>query len=202
MSKRKKTTTSKNTQRKLTKVQLLKKINTIELVEIAKLAGQTGIMGAAFRINYHEVDGTLNRKESMCSKCIQPIEKLLSSTERHAIKTKEDRDELGNALAVLTSNIYNQELPESIAHYDLSAQASTLMTMLMTYSFATDEMKKYCAENKDGRVGILVVYNVKYNVETDEFDTNLSIKSRDNFETWIIDSNELIAEDNATLLKA
>jgi hypothetical protein len=63
-------------------------------------------------------------------------------------------------------------------------------------------MKKYCAENKDGRVGILVVYNVKYNVETDEFDTNLSIKSRDNFETWIIDSNELIAEDNATLLKA
>jgi len=201
MSKRKKTTTSKNTQPKLTKVQLTKKINAIDSIEIAKLAGQTGIIGAAFRINYHQVAGTLNRKESMCSKCIQPIEKVLAKLECYGIETEEDREDLGDAIAATVSQLYNNDLPKSMAELDFTTQVTTLFTMLMAYVFATDDMKNYCAKKKQGRVGILVTYNVRYDVETDECQTNLRINSRDNFETWIIDSTELISDDNATILK-
>jgi hypothetical protein len=201
MSKRKKTTTSKNTQPKLTKVQLTKKIKAIDSIEIAKLAGQTGVIGAAFRINYHQVAGTLNRKESMCSKCIQPIEKVLNTTAHYGIETEEDREDLGNAIAATVSQLYNNDLPKSMADLDLATQVSTLFTMLMAYVFVTDEMKNYCADKKESRVGILVTYNVRYDVETDEFQTNLRINSRDNFETWIIDGTELISDDNATVIK-
>jgi hypothetical protein len=200
MSKRKKTTTSKNTQPKLTKVQLTKKITALDRTELQKLADQTGIIGAAFRINYHLVKGTYNRTEAVCSKCIQPMTKLLATAERYDLND-EEIEQLGNSTAMLAHKIFNHEFPEYAGNLDLAAQADILFTMLMGYVFSKQETIDYCAANKDGRVGILVVFNVKYDLEEDEFDTNLSIKSRDNFEQWIIDSNELVAEDKATILK-
>jgi hypothetical protein len=200
MSKRKKTPTSKNTQPKLTKVQLTKKVSALDLVQIEKLAGQTGIIGAAFRINYHEVDGTYNREEAMCSKCIQPMERLIAESQRFGFKTQEDRDELGNAIASLTHQIYNEELPESMVGYDLTRQADVLFNMLMAFVLLTDEVKDYFDKNKDGRVGMLVTYSIRYDVQIDEFSTKLAIKSRDNFEEWITDSTELVASGKGTIL--
>jgi hypothetical protein len=73
--------------------------------------------------------------------------------------------------------------------------------MLMGYVFTRDVVKDYCEEHKEGTVGITVLYNVKYIVETDTFQTSLSIKSFDDYDKWIEASNDLIAEDNATILE-
>ena len=200
MSKRKKTPTSKNTQPKLTKVQLTKKINAMDLIEIAKVAGQTGIIGAAFRINYHEVNGTLNRVEALCSKCIQKTKKIIEDVSRYNIETEEQKDELSNAVAELTHAIYNHELPKSMKDIDLYKASDVLFNILLAYVFQTDVIKKYCADNEEGRVGILVTYNIKYYLETDEYQTNLSIKAKDNFEEWMIASTELIADGKGSIL--
>jgi len=202
MSKRKKTPTSKNTQPKLTKAQLTRKINAYDKIELGKLAGQTGIMAAAFRINYHEIDGTLNRKEAVCSKCIQPMVKLLTTAERYELIDNEgDEEALSNSVGILTHKIYNNLVPASMANFDLSAQMNIVFTMLMGYVFTRENIIDYCEEHKEDTVGITVVYNVEYTVETDTFNTALSIKSYDEFDRWTEASNDLIAEDNATILE-
>lgn len=205
MSKRKKTTTSKNTQPKLTKAQLTRKINALDQIELGKLAGQTGIIGAAFRINYHEVDGTYNKKEATCSKCIQPMEKLLAFAERYQLVDNEGDDKaLINSVGVLAKKIFSDEVfvsEESINHLNLAEKVDILFTMLMAHIFSMDDVINYCEENKNGSVGILVIFNVKHNVETNDYKTELSIKSIDDLKEWMIASNELVAEDKATILR-
>jgi len=200
MSKRKKTPTSKNTQPKLTKAQLTKKITAMDRIELEKVAGQKGIMGAAFRINYHEKDGSFNRKEAACSKCIQPMERLLSTPNRYGLN-QEELEEMATTTASLTHKIYNNQFPNKDPQYDLAGQMNVLFTMLMAYVFSKQNLIDYCIDKREATVGILVVFNVEYDVELDEFETNLSIRSRDNFEDWIIDSTELVSEDKATILK-
>lgn len=200
MSKRKKTTTSKNTQPKLTKVQLTKKITALDRIELAKVANQTGIIGCAFRINYEEVNGTHHRQEGVCSKCIQPMAKLLATADRYGL-SNEEVENLSESIAALTHKIYNNEFPEHAGSIDLAGQMDILFTMLMGYVFTKQDTKDYCEKYKDGKVGLLVVYNIIYDVETDEFQTNLAIRSREDFEQWMIDSTDLVSEEKATILK-
>ena len=202
-SKRKKTTTSKNTQPKLTKVQLTKKINALDKRELAKLAGQTGIIGAAFRINYKELGDGYGRNEAVCSKCIQPMAKLLATGAHYGLVDNEgDDNALSNSVGVLTQQIYNEKVPASMAHFDLTKQMDILFTMLMAYVFTRDQIKEYCEKHKEGTVGINVVFDVTYTVEEDCYDTSLSIRSFDDFDRWTAASNDLIAEDKATILRA
>jgi hypothetical protein len=203
MSKRKKTPTSKNTRPKLTKAQLTRKINALDKSELAKLAGQKGIIGAAFRINYKEIGDDYGRNEAVCSKCIQPMAKLLATSERYGLVDNEGDDKaLSNSVAALTQQIYNKEVPASMAHFDLTAQVDILFTMLMAYVFTRDVVKNYCEEHKEGTVGINVVFDVTYTTEDDSYNTSLSIRSFDDFNNWTEASNELIAEDKATILRA
>ena len=203
MSKRKKTPTSKNTRPKLTKAQLTRKINALDKSELAKLAGQTGIIGAAFRINYKEIGDDYGRNEAVCSKCIQPMAKLLATAERYDLVDNEGDDKaLSNSVGVLTQQIYNKKVFASMAHFDLTAQVDILFTMLMAYVFTRDVVKNYCEEHKEGTVGINIVFDVTYTTEDDSYNTSLSIRSFDDFNNWTEASNELIAEDKATILRA
>ena len=203
MSKRKKTPTSKNTQPKLTKVQLTKKINALDKRELGKLAGQTGIIGAAFRINYKEIGDGYGRSEATCSKCIQPMTKLLATAAHYGLVDNEgDDNALSSSVGVLTQQIYNEKVPASMANFDLTKQMDILFTMLMAYVFTRDAIKEYCEKHKEGTVGINVVFDVTYTVEEDCYDTSLCIRSFDDFDRWTAASNDLIAEDKATILRA
>jgi hypothetical protein len=189
----------------MSKVKLVKKINTLDQIEMMKLPTETGIMGAAFRINYYEIQDNLRmRYESTCSKCIQPIERFLGLPQKYEIGCNEDEiKELSNSAAVLTHRIFNNNIPETMVMHncDLKMSCDVLFNIVMCYVFSKDEIIDFCNKNKDGRVGLLVMFDVTYDLETGEFGTKLKVQSRMDFEQWLSESTDLVSDVNSIILK-
>ena len=199
MSKRKKTTTTKNT---TTKVKLIKTLTALDKKHLLSYVNETGVIGAAYKIIYsvNDGDGPVMAKE-LCAKSIRKIDEMLSNAAQFNFNTEEEKNNLQNATNSLVHDFVNKQLASQFDGMDDRRVSEILFSMLTTYVFLTEKMQKYCEANKDNRVGIIVVYECEYNTVEDSLTTKLNVVPIGSLEKWMEVSTEFLAADNATILK-
>ena len=199
MSKRKKTPTSKNT---VTKVKLVKKINELDMKHLLTYGNQTGIIGCAYKITYARIEeNEVVKVRELCAKSMETIEKTLSTATQFGFNTEEEIDILQNSINSLVHDFVNGQLASQFDGMDDARVTSIIFTMLSTYIFLKEDLKNYCAANKDNRVGILVEYHCEYNEVEDSMTAKLKVIPVGDIENWMDVSTEFLAAENATILK-
>lgn len=199
MSKRKKTTTTKNT---TTKGKLVKKLTALDKKHFLSYVDETGVIGAAYKIIYSVNDGSeVTKAKELCAKSIRTIDEMLSNVAQFGFNTEEEVKNLQNATNSLVHDFVNGQLASQFDGMDDARVAEILFSMLTTYVFLTDKVKNYCAANKDNRVGIIVVYDCEYNTVEDSLTTKLTVVPIGPLEKWLGVSTDFLAADNATILK-
>lgn len=193
MSKRKKTTTTKNT---TTKVKLVKKINALDMKHLLQYGNDEGLIGCAYKIIHNIIDGDTTAVKMICGKSITPITKMLDKTDID-IDSLELSQDMGKLVHLYVTN----ELPEHLVELGEDKFTAMLMNMLSTYAFKHNDMTRYCNDNLHNRVGMLLTYECSYDVLKDEYTTDLSVSTVDSIERWMDVSTEFVARDNATMIR-